>query len=383
MTAYDALVLGVGGVGSAALAELALRGVRVLGVDRFEPGHDRGSSHGDTRLIRLAYCEHPDYVPLLRRAYEHWEGWQAASPVELFRPSGVLEAGPSDSPLVSGVRRAAAEHDLILEELSAGAARVRFPGLRLPDDYDVLVEPHGGVLRVENAVRSRVAAALAAGAELRAGVEVLAWEVTPSGVRVRLSGEGLPAGGEIVEAARLVLTPGAWAPDLLSDVGVPFEVVRKVLLWCPTRSAVYTPSAGFLPFAVQHPDGEFVYGFPELEPGRLKLAEHTGGAPVVDPLTVERRCLEADTARVAAFAEAHLPDVEPAPCAHTVCLYTRTPDEHFALGAHPASDRVVFAAGLSGHGYKFAPVLGEALADLVLDGGTAQPVGFLAPQRFA
>ena len=377
MTRHDAIVVGVGGVGSAVLAELASRGARVVGVDRFEPGHDRGSSHGETRLIRLAYCEHPDYVPLLRRAFELWEAWDAASDAELFLPSGVLEAGPPEAPLVTGVRRAVEEHDLALEELSPREARERVPALRLPDDYDVLVEPRGGVLRVEAAVGVRAAAAVAAGAELRTGAAVLRWEEAAGGVRVHLDD------GEVLEAARLVLCPGAWAGDLLAEAGVPFEVVRKVLLWYPTTTPDHTPAAGFLPFAVQHADGAFLYGFPELEPGRLKVAEHTGGAPVADPLAVDRGCRPEDVGAVEAFLRAHLPGVRPERAAHAVCLYTRTPDEHFVVGLHPRSERVALAAGLSGHGYKFAPVIGEALADLALEGGTALPIGFLDPQRFA
>lgn len=371
MPRTDCIVLGTGGIGSFALAELAGRGLRVVGVDRFAPPHDRGSSHGESRLIRLAYCEHPDYVPLLRRAFELWEAFEERSSDTLFLPRPLVEAGTEDSPLVSGVRRAAEEHGLELEELLPAELERRFPGLRVPADHTVLLEPRAGILRVEAAIAERLGVARAHGARLHHGVTALGWEADDGGVRVRLDS------GETLRASRLLLAPGAFTPGLLGGLALELEVLRKVLLWYPPRESAAGAAKDLPPFAVQGRDGRFFYGFPALDARGVKVAEHTGGEPVGDPLAVERKLRGEDHRAVDAFVEHALPGLSPVPTAHTVCLYTMTRDGHFVLDLHPASERVAMIAGLSGHGFKFAPVLAEALADLALEGGTGLPVGFL------
>lgn len=377
MPHHDCVVLGTGGVGSFVLAELATRGLRVVGVDRFHPPHDRGSSHGATRLIRLAYCEHPHYVPLLQRAFAAWEGLEERSPEPLFLPTPLLEAGPADSPLVTGVRRAAREHGLELEELRPEEVRRRFPDLRLASEHQAVLEPRAGVLRVEAAIAERLVAARALGAELRTATTAVDWEATDAGVRVRLEG------GETLHAGHLVLAPGALAPPLLGELDLELRVLRKVLLWYePTRGA-HTTDAGFVPFAVQGSDGRFFYGFPALDGRGVKVAEHTGGESVGDPLAVDRDLRPQDREAVDAFVARTLPGLRPRPREHAVCLYTCTADGHFVLDRHPASPRVALVSGLSGHGFKFAPVLAEALADLVALGGTELPVGFLGLDRLA
>jgi len=356
-------VIGLGGAGSAALCHLARRGGRVVGVDRFPPGHDRGSSHGATRMIRLAYFEHPDYVPLLRRSFDLWAELEAAHGAALYRETGVIEVGPPDGVLIPGILRAAREHDLRVEPLES------FAGLRWPDSMQALFEARAGLLNVEECVRAHVADAARHGAELRIGEAVRAWRADGAGVIVETDR------GEL-RGDRLVITPGAWAPELLFQLGVPFRVLRKSLFWYEGAPAPAMPA-----FYFELPEGHF-YGFPPVDARGFKFAEHTGGIPIDDPLHPDRTPLPEEQARVEAFLSAHLPDVSRRCTQHAVCFYTVTPDEHFIVDRHPEHDQVVFAAGLSGHGFKFAPVLGEALADLALDGGTRLPIGFLRLGRF-
>lgn len=385
MRRYDVIVAGVGGMGAAAAAVLATRGVRVVGLDRFPVAHDRGSSHGHTRLIRLAYHEHADYVPLLRRAYAAWRGLEEASGARLLVETGLVLAGPPGSEVIDGALSAAAVHGLTVERPAVAEAAARWPGLRIPESWHVVLEPRGGHLRVEACVRACAAVAVAAGADLHAGAEVRSWRTVGDDVVVETDTTRYAA-------ARLVLCPGAWAAELLRLPRIPLAVLRKSLFWYPPATAAPAapppgiaaapPSSYPLPcFAFDTPAG-FFYGLPPLDGRGIKVAEHTGGDAVADPATVDRALDVAGRGRVDAFVATHLPAARPPATEHAVCLYTMSPDGHFVVGPHPDAAQVVVAAGFSGHGFKFASVVGEILADLALDGRTALPIGFLAPGRF-
>lgn len=379
---YDAIVLGAGGVGSAAIWQLARRGLRVLGIDRFAPPHDRGSSHGQTRIIRQAYFEHPDYVPLLLESYRLWEELELETGRRLKLETGLLEAGPADGVVVPGVLAAAAQHRLGVEQLTASEVEARWPAFRLrgeAGDQEGLVgvfERRAGLLYVEECVDACLAESKRHGAELLTGVEVLDW-TSGADVVVRTTV------GEF-RAARLVIAVGAWSTTLLGSLGVPLQVRRKSQMWFRPGAGVgesTKASDGFPCFLVEQPHGVF-YGFPALDERGLKAAEHSGGDVVADPLTVDRTLHLVESERVDEFLHAHLPSVQ-TPCReHAVCLYTMSPDEHFIVDRHPADPRIAFAAGLSGHGFKFTPVLGRVLADLVVDGARSLPIGFLNLGRF-
>jgi monomeric sarcosine oxidase len=372
-SAWDAIVIGAGGVGSAALYHLARRGGHVLGLDRFPPGHDRGSSHGETRIIRQAYFEHPDYVPLLLRAHELWTELEARARTKLYHETGLLEVGPPDGVVVPGVLQSARQHGLAVEPLAAPEVERRFPGFRVPEGLSGVFERRAGYLRVEDCVRAHADAALRAGAELRADEEAVEWSDEGGVVAVRTR-RGTH------RARTLIITAGPWAPGLLRDLGVRLEVRRKPVLWFRTRGESYRPARGGPAFLFELPQGVF-YGFPELADGELKVAEHTGGEVIADPLAVDRSLRPADVEPVRAFLSRCLPQTGPDCLRHSVCLYTMSPDEHFLAGRHPRHERVLLAAGLSGHGFKFTSVLGEALAELALDGATRLPVTFLSPAR--
>ena len=375
MNTYDVIVVGTGGMGAAAACHLARRGARVLGLDRFPPGHDRGSSHGQTRLIRTAYHEHPDYVPLLLRARDLWRDLERASGRTLLVETGLALAGPPAGDVLCGAIEAARIHGLDIERLAAREAEARWPALRVPETWDVVFEPTAGFLFVEDCVRAHAAAATAAGAELLSGVTVRGWRADGGGVVVEADGGPFTAGS-------LVLCPGAWAAGLMQLPAAPLTVLRKSLFWYePADRAIHAPAA--LPcFAFDTPAG-FFYGFPALDDRGLKVANHSGGTVVADPLAVDR-AVDADERRlIEAWLADHLPRAGRRLAAHATCLYTMSPDHHFLLGLHPDHRQVALAAGFSGHGFKCASVVGEILADLATAGRTSRPIDFLAPGRFA
>ncbi|GMV96555.1 MAG: FAD-dependent oxidoreductase [Phycisphaerae bacterium] len=375
MVIYDAIVIGVGGMGSAALYHLARRGLRVLGIEQFGVAHDRGSSHGQTRIIRKAYFEHPSYVPLVTRAYALWAALESATGQRLFRPTGMLLAGPPDGAIISGVLRSAAEHRLDIRTLTAAETDGRFPAFRIPPGHSRLFDAEAGFLRVEECVRAHAYAACSAGARLLTGGAVQSWSARGDEVVVR-------ADGREFRAARLIIAGGAWAGRLLADLNLPLEVRRKVMLWYATTSDAHDLERGCPVFGFETTDG-FFYGFPALDQGEIKLALHGGGQAVEDPAGVDRGLHPEDEAPLRRFIAEYLPYVSPRPLRHAVCLYTMTPDEHFVIDTHPRHPNVHFAAGFSGHGFKFAPVVGSVLADLAVQGRTDEPIGFLSARRFA
>jgi sarcosine oxidase len=373
MTPYDVIVLGTGGIGSAALSALARRGVRVLGLDQFPPAHDRGSSHGQTRLIRQAYYEHPDYVPLVLRSYKLWAELAERRETTLFYQTGLLQVGPADGVVLPGVMASARQHGLAVEPLAGTEVTRRWPGFRAAAPLAAVYEPRAGYLLVEECVRAHLADAVAAGAELRTEETVEDFRAGPNEIVVKT------ARNEFC-SSRLVITAGPWAARWLSNLRIPLVVRRKPLFWFATASPVYRAADGCPSFLYETARGSF-YGFPEIESGEIKIAEHSGGEQVDDPARVDRELRAEDQMRLTDFAAECMPDVTRRCTHHTVCMYTMSPDQHFIIDRHPSDPRMALAAGFSGHGFKFAPVMGEALADLALEGHTALPIEFLNCRR--
>jgi sarcosine oxidase len=371
-SAFDVIVLGVGGVGSAALDQLARRGSYVLGLDRFPPGHDRGSSHGRTRLIRQAYYEHPDYVPLLKRAYELWADLSARAKKNLYHEVGVLCAGRPEGAVISGVLASARQHSLEVAQLSSADLAARFPGFRVPHPMTAVFERRAGYLDCEDAVRAAADQAVKNDAFLQTDASVIEWKPEGNGVSVRTDRTTYHAGS-------LIIAAGAWSGGLLADLGIRFDVLRKSFYWYEAP-AQYAADGGAPGFIYEADAGNF-YGFPDINGQGVKVGEHTGGLPVTDPLLVDRAPDAAETARIDRFLSAHLPDVTRRQLHFATCLYTLSPDRDFVVDRHPEYPQVSFAAGLSGHGFKFVTVLGEALADLAERGKTKLPIDFLSCQR--
>jgi monomeric sarcosine oxidase len=375
MTRYDAIVLGVGGMGSAALWHLARRGRRVLGIEQFDIAHDRGSSHGGSRLIRRAYFEHPDYVPLVSRAYAHWDELERASGVKLFHRTGLYLAGRRPGPVIDGVLRAATAHQLDIHTLSPADAARRFPGLRSGPDMTVLYEPDAGFLEVENCVRTHVQLALAAGAKVHSNEPVQGWSAGANGVEVQTNRGRYTA-------ARLVVCGGAWSGRILADLDLPLVIRRKVVAWYESRPPGYRVGPDCPVFCFDTPDG-FFYGFPTPDGRTIKIGEHTGGRPIAAPDALDRVLHETDVAPLARFIEAHLPASTTRVIEHSVCMYTMTPDEHFIIDRHPNHANVFLACGFSGHGFKFGSVVGSILADWVTRDNTDECIEFLSLKRFS
>jgi len=372
---FDVIVLGVGVMGAAACWHLARRGLRVLGLDAYDIPNERGSSHGQTRICRQAYFEHPDYVPLVRRAYAMWDELQNACGRELFCRCGLLLAGPPQGGVITGVRRAAETHGLALEEVPRSAWPGRFAMFRPDAAACVLFEPDAGFLRAEECVDALARQAEVRGATLRTGQRVRSWCVQGSAVRVATQRDEYVAGA-------LVITAGAWACGLLGDLRPPLSVRRKVQLWFQTRDDRFTLQRGCPVFGFQV-QRRFFYGFPALDASGVKVSEHTRGMTIVDPDGLDRNLRPHDVQPVHRFTQRYLRGVESEVTRHEVCMYTMTSDEHFIVDRHPGYSQVVFATGFSGHGFKFAPLIGSVLADLVIDGATREPIGFLRLARFA
>ena len=380
MTSYDVIVLGLGGMGSAAAAHLAARGRKVLGLEQFTAPHDRGSSHGHTRVIRQAYFEHPAYVPLLLRAYELWRELEQVTGRQLLLLPGGLMMGAPGSEVVTGSLRSARQHGLPHDELDAREIRRRFPQFQITDDTVALFERAAGLVFCERAVSAHLEWAARAGAELRFEEPVLAWRATPGdGVTVTT------AKGSYT-AEQLIITPGPWAPELLADLGVPLVVERQVLFWFQPPEGV----APFLPerfpiYIWEHPSGSTPYGFPAVdgEAGGVKIACYRKAVPEpCTPETVDRRIRDDDVAAMRTAMRGLLPRLDGPLLKAATCLYTLTPDLNFVIGPHPAHPQVQIAAGFSGHGFKFCSVVGELLADLATTGRTRHELGLFAPDRF-
>jgi sarcosine oxidase len=376
MTSYDVIVAGLGGMGSAAAYQLAARGKRVLGLEKFSPAHDRGSSHGSSRIIRQAYFEDPAYVPLLLRAYELWEQLERETNRDLMTLTGGLMIGRREGELVSGSVRSAEEHGLPYELLDAGEIRARFPVLSPDPETVALYEEKAGFLRPEETVRAHLDRAGSLGADLRFEEPVLSWEAQPAGVRVET-----PEGS--YDAQRLVITPGAWAPQLLTDLGLPLEVERQVMYWFEPTGGLEPFLLGRFPIFIWEPDdGNWFYGFPAQEGDRgVKTAFYRAGGVPTTPETIDREVHGEEIDFIRTYLARYVPELAGRCLDARVCMYTNTPDLHFVISVHPDHPQVAIACGFSGHGYKFCSVVGEILADLAMDGTTSHPIDLFSPAR--
>lgn len=372
---YDAIVLGLGGMGAATAAELARRGQRVLGLEQFAPGHDRGSSHGQTRIIRTAYFEHPDYVPLCRGAFAAWRELERVTGAKLLVDCECLTLGPADGTLVPGVTLAAEQHGLAIERLTPDGLRRRYPQVRLDSSIVGVVESAAGFLFVDDCVRTLQAEAARHGADLCFDGPAIAWQADGSGVEVRTA-------KQTYRASRLAITAGPWAGRMLADLSLPLTVMRQTPMWFrPAAPERFAPRT-FPIFIAETSVGCF-YGLPAVDADGVKCARHYGASELSSPEGVSRDITAEDEVPVRRFLERYVPDAAGPRTRASVCLYTLTPDRHFIIDRHPRWPRVAIAAGFSGHGFKFAPVVGEVVADLLLSGRTPHPIGRFALDRFS
>ena len=370
----DVAVIGLGATGSAALHQLARRGLRVVGLEQFTPGHASGSSHGESRIIRLGYFEHPSYVPLVRAAFPLWRALERDSGTSLLQVTGILEMGAPDGTLVIGTRQSAQTHGLPHEVLDAASVARRFPAFALPPHFVGVFQPEGGILAAEPAVAAQLACARAAGAEVRPNETVLAIEPTAGGVRVVTKREAITAKQAVVAA-------GAWVKQLLPGLPAPIRVTRQVVGWfAPSAPALFARERCPV-FMLEREDGIF-YGFPAGPRPGIKFAKHHHADEAIDPSAATRPMDAADEAVLRAALAAHVPSADGPLLAAQTCRYTMTPDGDFILDRLPGAPAVIVASPCSGHGFKFAPVIGEIIADLATAGTTRHDIARFRLGRF-
>ena len=371
VAAVDVIVAGLGAHGSSAAYHLASRGASVLGFDRFARGHTLGSSGGLSRIIRLSYYEHPDYVPLLRRAWTLWRELERASGETLLTETGGLYAGDPEGELVRGALESARRHQLEHEILGATALRERYPLFEWPDGWQGVFERQAGWLAPERSIETHLGLAERSGATLRFEEPIERWTSTRDGVRVTT------ASGTF-DAKHLVIAAGAWMSQLAPSLAPELSVERSVLFWFePTAEReAFTR----LPIYIVEDTDRIFYGFPYLEGQGVKVAGlHFGDR--ADPDTVDRTASARDEERVRSWLRRRMPLANGARRDAKVCMYTNTPDANFIVDRLAEDPNVVVASACSGHGFKFSSVIGEILADLVLTGETRHPIGFLSANR--
>jgi sarcosine oxidase len=369
---FDVIVLGLGGMGSAAAHHLAKRGARVLGLEQFSLAHALGSSHGETRLIRKSYLTDTAFIPLLHRSYELWEELERASSARHLFRTGLLfverHAMPAEAEAL------AARHGVEIEAIDAAEARRRFPQFRIPDGCKAYFEPDAGYVTAEPSIEAHCRLAAERGAMLAEGEGALSWSESGGGVEV-ITSKG------IYRAGALVVTAGPWSQRILGDLGIPLLVRRIPQTWF-SAGELHRADRGAPCFIFDLDDG-FFYGVPDVGHGRMKIAGGGARDIVTDPSDLDRRLRADDLLELRRFVRDCVSGVPLDPVAHSMCMCTMTPDERFIIDIHPAHPRVAFAAGFSGHGFKFAPAVGEALADLALSGRVPASIDFLRVRRRA
>jgi sarcosine oxidase len=366
---YDIAIIGLGTMGSFAAVELAKRGCTVAAFDQFTPPHGRGSHSGATRIYRVAYAEGTGYVPLAQRAGELWDRASEELGRPLLHRTGMLYMGPRGDGFLREVAGSASDHHLAVETLTAGEVFRRYPAFEIPDYYAGLIDTQAGWIDVDASITSSLAEAKRFGVECFFDRPVKGWNATAGETQVHLEGETISANG-------LIITAGAWAGDLLRGLGLPLKVKRKVLAWFDPSVPEIFDRMPIFAFA-----DDWTYGFPNVPGMGVKMAVHAGGSYLADADSPVQPAGPDDLDPLVATAAKYMPRLGSRVVRTATCLYTMTPDDDFIVDRHPEFKNVAFAVGFSGHGFKFAPVIAEALADLVLEGKTVLPVGFLALDR--
>ncbi len=372
---YDLAVIGVGGVGSGALLAAARRGLKVVGVEQYGAAHNLGSSHGQTRIIREAYFEHPNYVPMARRAFRMWREIETATRASLLTVTGLLQVGRPDSEVILGVQASSDQHAIPVEQLSPTEIEERFPWWRVAEGQVGLFESGAGFLRVEKCVAAMIRLAREKGAEFRANSAVENWAVGDDGT------VELTVSGEKIRARRAVIACGPWSAKLAGSRMPELKIIRKQQTWFHVDTHLVHAGAGGPTWLVDEGPESCFYGLPSIDRLGIKVGEHSCGQAVSDPSELNREADPNDVARAEEFMSRWFRFQRVHLSFASVCMYTMSPDEHFVLDRLPGMKNVSIAAGLSGHGFKFAPVLGEILVDLT-EGKSGGDSEFLSMQRF-
>jgi len=387
---FDVIVIGVGSMGSATCYYLAKRGYKVLGLEQFDISHEFGSHAGQSRIIRKAYFEHPDYVPLLEKAYENWKALEKETGQQLYFKTGLLYAGGSTNEIIKGVKLAASLHNIELEQLDSTDVSDRFSQFNFPGNFDVLFEPEAGFLPPEKAIRLYASEAKKNGATIHSNEKVIEWSARTPAEKKEGSGVTVKTDKQTYQCNKLIITAGAWAGKMIPGISNKIKVTRQFVAWIKTKNDKQFELNNFPCWMIGDDDKHgCYYGFPLLdpkkfgEPAGLKLAHHFP-LQVTDPDNVNRQTTDDDIENLKYCLNKYLPGVFDSLLYSKICLYANSPDENFIIDNLPGHEESVsIACGFSGHGFKFASVVGEILADLAIDGRTGLPIEFLNAKRFA
>jgi sarcosine oxidase len=365
-------------MGSATAYQLSKRGAKVLGLEAFTPAHDKGSSHGESRIIRQAYFEDPAYVPLVLRAYELWDQLQEESNEDLLTITGGVAIGPTKGALVAGCLRSAKQYGLGHALIDAKEMQRRFPQFALTEDEVAFYEEKAGYLKPEECIRQHLRGASKRGADLRFEEPVLSWTASQEGDGVSVTTEK-----ETYNAKSLVISVGPWFAELVSDVSMPVVVSRRVLFWLKPLYESSNFDRGVFPIFLWEPEGSpLFYGLPRIsEDGSPKVGIHSGNETCT-PSTIDRRINPRDESAIRSAIGTRIPSLNGEVSHATTCMYTMTPDEHFIVDTHPDHPQVILAAGFSGHGFKFSSVVGEILCDLAMTRETSTDIRIFSGSRF-
>lgn len=371
----DVAVVGLGAMGTAALWRLASRGASVVGFERFEPGHSLGSSHGATRIFRTAYFEDSQYVPLLLAALEWWRRLELESARELLTQIGGLMIGPPGGALISGALRSVHEHRLPHRVLQQAEMAKHYPQHTLTEGDVAILDELAGVLLPDASIAAAVALAKDRGAVVHCGAAVDRIEADSTNVEIAV-------GSDRFRVRHAIVCAGPWVTDLVSVPGCEFAIERQVMTWFRGSSPDRFAPSRFPVFVRELADGRIGFGIPDMGDGLIKVGIHHGDGEIVRPDSTDRSVHPRDYEKTESFVASNVDGLLPSVAKATVCLYTNSPDSHFVVGAVPGVPNVTIVSPCSGHGFKFAPVIGEIAADLALLGGTDYEIDMFSPRRF-
>jgi sarcosine oxidase len=375
MRSFDVVVVGLGAMGAATLFAIAQRGRKVIGIDRFEPTHHLASSYGESRIIRMAYYEDPSYVPLLRLAYEGWRRLEKQTGEQVLTITGILEAGIAGSELVEGSLRSAQQHDIPHEVLLPSEANQRFPAFSIPPGWDCVFQPDAGILQPEKSIDLFIKSARKSGASIASGTKVKRVRPVGDGVEVQLES------GERIEAGSAVIAAGPWIQELVPELGSKMRLTRQPLMWFePHNKHLVLPEA--MPVFFFHAPEDLIYGFPDFRGTGVKAGSHRACGELTSADQVRAEVSKEEELRLERLLGKYIPAAAGRVRQTHVCIYTRSPDEHFVLGLHPSAPQIVLASPCSGHGFKFAGIFGDIIADLATLRATDKPIEFFRPSRF-
>tara|TARA_Y100001970_G_scaffold62336_1_gene79694 strand:+ start:55328 stop:56659 length:1332 start_codon:yes stop_codon:yes gene_type:complete len=378
-TNYDVIVIGVGSMGSSACYHIAKQGLSVLGLEQFDIPHEMGSHTGQSRIIRKAYFEHPNYVPLLERAYQNWRSLEKEISNQIYFKTGLLYFGPSNHLLIKGTQKSAIKYGIKVNELDREEQLDKFPQFKVPENYTNLIEVDAGFVTPERAILSYTEQALKYKAIIHTKEKTLEWSKKDDIIQVKTN-------KQIYKCKKLVLTAGAWTSKFSNIKNL--NVTRQILAWAKPEKPDMFELNNFPCWTFADPSVNGIYyGFPSLprftfeEPSGFKFAHHTKGK-LTDPDIVNRNVSKEEEKTLVEAIKKFIPKGIETITSLKTCLYTYSPDEDFILDFYNNNEDVVIASGFSGHGFKFASVIGEILSELVTKGKSIHPINFLKSNRF-